>query len=77
VKHSEELPHGHAGGHAKDESLDIEITKSRAYRTMPWDTKIVVYNWLLFIFMGVAVGFIAFIMDVIEELLIENRWEAA
>ena len=57
-------------------STDYQLSKSNIYqRFYPRGKKVDIYAWLIFAIIGVIMGIMAFLVDVIVEKLVEWKWE--
>lgn len=56
-------------------STDYQVIKSNIYqRFFPRGRKVGLYSWLVFGVVGVAMGVIAFLVDVLVESLVLWKW---
>ena len=57
-------------------STDYQVIKSNIYqRFFPRGKKVGLYSWLIFGIVGVIMGFVAFIVDLLVEHLMIWKWE--
>ena len=62
-------------GFGKKECLEIDIYYSNCYQSRPSGALISVYSWLVFCIMGILTGAVAFMIEYVEEFLVDNVWE--
>jgi len=71
----EKFEHVFPAGTHKDESFDVQAVESNALRAKPYNRRVQLQNWTLYFAMGVSVGVIAFLMNLLEDFLFENKLE--
>lgn len=58
------------------QSTDYQVTKSNVYqRFYPRGHKVNLYYWLIFGVVGIIMGVVAFIVDILVEDLVFWKWE--
>lgn len=58
----------------KKDSLDFQRTLGNIYKQRPTDNKVQGYLWIAFLIIGLSMGIVAFLLDIIVEEVMMIRW---